>query len=55
MNGADDDGTLGVKFDALAQLGDVLIEGPAVGHVIQSPTLIEEHIPRDDDASVFAR
>src|SRR5262245_43141715 len=53
MNGKDNRRVLGIGFDALAQLGDVLVESAAVGHVIQAPAFVEKIVARNNHALVF--
>ena len=49
-NGLDDGGVLGVELDLLAQFGDVLIEGPGLGEVVDAPALIEQGVAAKDFA-----
>jgi hypothetical protein len=51
MHGADDARLGGVFFDAFAKLGDVLVEGAALGEEIDAPDLVGEGIAIDDLAS----
>src|SRR4026207_1831333 len=55
VNGADDGWILCVHLDALAQLGDMLIQRSAVGHVIQTPAPVEERVTRNDGSPVFMK
>ena len=55
MNRADNHGVFRVNLDSLAQLSDMLIQRSAVGQMVQAPTLIEEHISRDHNATVFMK
>ena len=48
MDSLDDLGVFGVLFDALAELGDVLVEGAAVGDEVESPAFSEEALAIDD-------
>lgn len=48
VDGADNGGGSGIGFNFFAQLGDVLIEGAAVGGVVHAPTDIEEGVAVDD-------
>lgn len=41
-------GLLGVKLDLLAQLGDVLVKGSAVGEVVHAPTFVEDGVAVED-------
>jgi len=44
VDGADDLGVLRIPLDALAQLGDVLVQGAAVGQVVHAPAFVEQGI-----------
>ena len=53
MDGLDDGWVFWVVFDALAQLGDVLVEGAAVGQVVEAPGVAEEGVSVKDFAGVL--
>jgi hypothetical protein len=48
MYGDDQARALGVGLDALAQLGDLLVERPAVRHLVEAPQAVEEGVAPDD-------
>ncbi len=47
MDCSDQDWTLGIEFNALPQLGDMLIKGPAILEKIDVPTLLKKFTSRD--------
>ena len=48
MDGFDDVGVGGGGFDFFAELGDVLVEGAAVGEVVHAPGVVVEFVAGDD-------
>ncbi|MNJ78296.1 hypothetical protein D3C76_1461820 [compost metagenome] len=48
MHGADQQRTIRIELNGLAQLGDMLIQRAAVRQEIIAPGSIEQHLARDD-------
>lgn len=48
VDGLDEGGICGVGFDFFAELGDVLVEGAAVGHVVVAPGVVVDVVAGED-------
>lgn len=55
MDGFDNGWILGVFFDTLSQLRDVLVDCPAVLNQIQIPRLLKELASIDDSPSILVK
>ena len=53
LNRLNNGGIFWIDFDSFSKLGDVLVQGAAVRHVIKSPALVEESVARDRLAFVL--